>query len=390
MNKLVETIAEQTSGKSLKSFRYSVDPIEKPDIHYPDEEETAVVFSPKELGETDNSIKKSRDLTERVRKIKNDNDTPLMKYFMDGSRKTYKIDDIAYESKRKIYPLLAGQIGTACCERTEQTIKKYKLVQGLILALPESSDKDDDGDLFFSQLRKVLNQQISSFNFKFHILEIVAYKDALGKGEKYEHRAIARIHDEMIKLEKEIVRCIVKENLLGPDSYLLKDGSLEYSKKGVYDEAYKWDRIKNNYRYVIGVSKSFNPEIAKDPRGKSNSLQIANLPLYHRTPAYMYSTEVTGNVKFCVWYLRIREFSKTKGPFDGIVKVEKVLVTESEEQDGLESDEIDLISANLVNERNPTVYGKDDRWANHLYPIYLTEKLIKASFFSDQFILSTF
>ncbi len=104
----------------------------------------------------------------------------------------------------------------------------------------------------------------------------------------------------------------------------------------------------------------------------------------------MYETEVAGNIKFCVWYLRIRDFSKTKGPFDGIIKVEKVLITELEEEYGLESDEIDLISSNLINERNPTSYGRDDRWANHLYPIFLTEKLIKANFLSDQFILNAF
>jgi hypothetical protein len=34
----------------------------------------------------------------------------------------------------------------------------------------------------------------------------------------------------------------------------------------------------------------------------------------------------------------------------------------------------------IINERNPVCYGSDDRWANHLYPIYLTEKYIKSQY----------
>ena len=69
------------------------------------------------------------------------------------------------------------------------------------------------------------------------------------------------------------------------------------------------------------------------------------------------------------------------GPFDGIVKVEKLLM--GEERDvGLNSDEVDDISAWIINERNPACYGKDSRWANHIYPVYLTENYIKSKYMS--------
>ncbi len=223
MDKLVEIIAQKTSGKSLKSFRYSFEPLEKPNIHYPEENE--VPFSVKERGETDSSIQTSRNLMERSKQIRGRE--PLLKYFMDGSRRTYKIDDISYKSKKKIYPILAGQIGTACCERTsERTLKKYELKRDLFVALPKSADKDADGETFFNSLTKELNREINSFTYSLTISKTIAYHDQLGKGEKYEHRAIARIHDEMIESEKEIVRCIVEKNLLNPHAYLLKDGSL--------------------------------------------------------------------------------------------------------------------------------------------------------------------
>ena len=80
-----------------------------------------------------------------------------------------------------------------------------------------------------------------------------------------------------------------------------------------------------------------------------------------------------GDYKYSVWYVRIRDSKHTESPFAGIVKIEKILITENENEYGLESDLVDVITANIINERNPVCYGKDSRWANHLYPVYLTE-----------------
>ena len=78
--------------------------------------------------------------------------------------------------------------------------------------------------------------------------------------------------------------------------------------------------------------------------------------------------------------MRIRDTLK---PYDGIVKIEKKLLSDKEEEEGLDTDEVDLISANIVNERNPVCYGQDNRWAKHLYPVYLTETYIKSQYLSD-------
>jgi len=51
---------------------------------------------------------------------------------------------------------------------------------------------------------------------------------------------------------------------------------------------------------------------------------------------------------------------------------------------------VDNISAWLVNERNPVCYGKDDRWANHLYPVYLTETFIKSKYRGTAHFLNLF
>jgi hypothetical protein len=49
-----------------------------------------------------------------------------------------------------------------------------------------------------------------------------------------------------------------------------------------------------------------------------------------------------------------------------------------------------MISAALLNERNPTCYGADLRFANHLYPVYLTESFIKSRFMSEEMFMRIF
>ena len=79
----------------------------------------------------------------------------------------------------------------------------------------------------------------------------------------------------------------------------------------------------------------------------------------------------------------MRDKKRTQTPFDGVVKVEKIMMDE-EVETGIDSDVIDLISANIINERNPTCYGTDRRWANHLYPVFLTESYVKSKYISPQ------
>lgn len=95
-------------------------------------------------------------------------------------------------------------------------------------------------------------------------------------------------------------------------------------------------------------------------------------------------------MKYAVWYLRIRERKHTYNAFDGILKIEKILVNEKEQEEGLETEEVDFITANIINERNPTCYGNDLRWANHLYPVYMTEMYIKSKYMSNTMFLNLF
>ncbi len=98
-----------------------------------------------------------------------------------------------------------------------------------------------------------------SYKTKFEIRKILLYRyNASKEDDKYEDRGVAKVQDEMIRLEKLTVKELVRQKKLSKNIFLLKDGSLEY----------EWDKtdlknissIKSNYACVVGVSKAFNPE----------------------------------------------------------------------------------------------------------------------------------
>ncbi|MCI8974702.1 MAG: hypothetical protein HFH79_14140, partial [Lachnospiraceae bacterium] len=114
--------------------------------------------------------------------------------------------------------------------------------------------------------------------------------------------------------------------------------------------------------------------------------ELLKLKYGQRTPVFL--KENSKHRKFGCWYLRIRTKNKVSSPLEGIIKIEKMAVLEEEE--GLDSSVVDNLSFWLLNEGSPTCYGRDERWASHLYPVYLTETLIKASFESDLVFINNF
>jgi hypothetical protein len=219
--------------------------------------------------------------------------------------------------------------------------------------------------------------------------DIRAYSTKKDEFEKIENKGIAVIQDLMIEREIDMVSKMVANRKISQDNYLMKDGSLEYKVDHIKNEREK-RKFQSNFRYVVGVSKSFNPENCKDKNGKNNSNMIAELPLFHRTPVSMYSSPRLDGMKYAVWYLRVRDKKYTVNTFDGILKVEKILVTDEQIKAGLDTEEVDLISANILNERNPVCYGADSRWANHLYPVYVTECYAKSKYLSNTMFMNLF
>ena len=381
MSSIMDVIARETNGKSYRTYKYTYEGSDALSFAYDDHQEiTWDRYGETVPPESSLDLKKKADILAKMK--------PLFSYFLDGSRHTYKVDDIAY--KNKVYPVIAGQVGVSCCKRENKEMHKYDFDRRLAIALPKvASQSDWKKDVFFKNLCKKLNSDERLKLNGIEFTDVIPYATKVDEFERIENKGIAVIQDLMIQQEIAMVSKLVAERKINPQQYLLKDGSLEYRVDNIRNDREK-RLFQKNFSYVVGVSKSFNPENCKDKKGKNNSNMIAELPLYHRTPVSMYSSPRLAGMQYAVWYIRIRDKKYTVNTFDGILKIEKILVTDEQIHNGLETEEVDLISANIINERNPVCYGADSRWANHLYPVYVTEKYAKSKYLSDTMFLNLF
>ena len=121
MRNILTLLEDATNGKSYKSYKYCADEeIRVPSVAYDENNDLTPVKD--QYGETDTTLKEPKDLINFARKIALED--PLFKFFLDGSRRTYKVDDI--ELNRRIFPIVAGQIGVACVERKSPSSFKAK------------------------------------------------------------------------------------------------------------------------------------------------------------------------------------------------------------------------------------------------------------------------
>lgn len=301
-------------------------------------------------------------------------------FFMDGSRRTYKIGDIVIDGGKKIYPVVIAQIRAGCTERdgakklhSHQTILRKNL---LLL-----SDKINTVD--FKEIQQRLMRTAVA---KEMFLEVVSYRFESEKHNVPVNAAIAKANSMMHDMEIEILSNMVKSGSLDTDRMLVVDGPLQFLRQDTGKPEFP-DLFYN----VIGVSKSFNPMLPASGKSKRGGTQIGaellKLEYGERTPVFM--KENDRGRRFGVWYLRIRPKNRVSNPLEGIIKIEKMAL-EDYYDSGIPTDIIDIISLSLLNECSPTCYGRDERWASHLYPIYLTETLIKSTFESDLVFINNF
>ena len=374
---ILKLIAENTFGESYQAHKLELDLEKDSSSRIDDREHSEITHL--EYAETkhNKNYVPLKDLADKI----SSNGGQILTYFLDGSRHVYKIDEMAYRhsnARKMVYPVVAGQITVGCCRRIDKQMQAENFNGEIVLTLPSIADPDNSKG-FFPALVNKINNKLEERQLNLKVAKILPYDTSKKNEEKFEDIAIAKIQDRMYEAEQEMVAELVNKNKLGQKNYLVKDGSLEYRiTSDIKSDKRRFSRFKNNYDFVIGLSKKFNPAMWLDSKGKPNPGFIADLPVYSRTPAIRFkNSELFGNIEFAVWYLRLRE-KYTDSAFDGVIKVEKMLVNVEEQEDGIDSELIDLLSAYIINERNPVCYGSDNRWANHIYPMFLTESFIKS------------
>jgi hypothetical protein len=400
MGKILDYIQQSGNGKyqCYKTKKLSLDTNDNDTIAYNYDDKTVVHTTKSDFAETD----RSRQSVIPLRKYlgKGNPPPPIFRYFLDGSRHTYKVDDIAIG--KKIFPIVAGQIIVGCCERKDRdTFKKFDLRSKLVLSMPDDFDDDDGGENFCRSYCEGLNQEISKTPFikerGIKIEKLLLYKTDGNTGDKdkdnYKNRAVAQIQAEMTDEEQILVAELCRQNKLDDESWLIKDGSLEYNPGFSNLDSTQWNNLRTNYQNVVGVSKMFDPELLKDYLGNGLAQTIANLKPFERTKVYRsetkHSHKVGGSFSsfYAVWYLRLRDSDFRETSFSDVVKCEMVLLQEDKP---IDTAIIDVISANLIREAYPVCYGKDTRWANHLYPVFLTESFCKSHYIDNNVILNLF
>lgn len=299
-------------------------------------------------------------------------------YFMDGTRKTYKIGDIVI-NKKKIFPVVAAQTRAGCTVRDEQgKIHKYTLKEKNLLLVSSAMPDDDFDDLRIRIKRTQLADELH--------LDVVTYKYDRMKDLAPTNAAIAKANSLMHQLEIGILIDMVQSKCLNTGRMLIVDGPLQF-----YAEDTRKADFADLFYNVVGVSKSFNPLLPISDRARGGTqigAMLIDLEYGERTPVF-YKRNERGR-EFGCWYLRIRRNTDVHSPMEGIIKVEKMANEDDRSRGGLETVVVDNLSRSLLAESTPTCHGKDDRWPAHLYPVYLTETMVKTSFMGDESFINHF
>lgn len=321
------------------------------------------------------------DTSKKIRKLDyvlDDRSYSGFSFFMDGSRRTYKIGDMIIEGK-KIYPVVVAQIRAGCTERDpSKKVHSYgNLLRKNLLLVSDKLNDEDFADIRLRISRTSLAQSL--------LLEVVQYHFDPQKDTVPVNAAIAKANTMMHDMEISILGSMVDSRKLKPDKMLIVDGPLQFIRQDTGKPEFA-DLFYN----VVGVSKSFDPMMPTSSKAKRGGTHIGaellKLDFGQRTPVFL--KENNRGRRFGCWYLRIRPKNRMSNPLQGIIKIEKMAGIDDD--DGLNSSVVDNISMSLLNESSPTCFGRDERWASHLYPIYLTETLIKSSFESDLVFINNF
>lgn len=288
----------------------------------------------------------------------------IFRYFLDGSRRTYKVADVILEGR--YLPLVAGQVGVAVMRRTSdghsvEPVKDFCHFEN-ILAFPDRV-KQDLGHL----TEEIDKRAITQFRLVDYAMK--PDRDPVDLG-------IAAVMKRMQDLEIEAIAALSDNNLLRGDSVLVVDGPLRFKEM----KSRKFDLVQ--FRNVVGLSKSFRPSFTLGKKRKRIDVGSVTSALDFGERTSVFKT-TEDNKTIGMWYLRIRPRQMMANPLDGVVKMECYAIDQEDKENGLATDMIDVLSAHLLRERNVTPYKADSRWTTHIYPIYLAETYLKSSFMTD-------
>lgn len=312
------------------------------------------------------------ELKEGKRRVEDPGDS-FFRYFLDGSQRSWRA--IEANIKGHYLPFCAGQVGVAVIERDDDgrfsPVRELTTVRN-VLAVPDLIGKDEIPDI----ARKINAELAESQHFT-----IVRYKYTSKEDKDPGDLGRAMIIDEMQREELRTIRRMIQKNLIGDRAMLAKDGGLQYRKDKLDKELNPSKDDIVQLRNVIGLAKTFKPELTLGKGRGRQSLGNLTKSLQWKERTTVIRPPDNRDAAYGWWYLRLRPTDRMYSPLQGIVKIE-VFATGEEKDDGIRQERADTLSSYVLAERNVTPYKADARWATHVYPIYLTETYLRSSFLS--------
>jgi hypothetical protein len=290
-------------------------------------------------------------------------DDHVFRYFQDGSLRSF-FAGTALEHDRQT-PVIVGQVGSVALRREDDgRLCVAELFQRHLLLVA------------FSQISESVRTQIEAAvtamgpGYQFADIE-----DAGNERQDLRMRAQARLQNEMVRVESETLRAVVKRG----KGWLVVDGSIRFTATEELRKIFGEEQPP-----VVGVSKSFSkkPTFKLGLKGSKtvNLWQLlADLPEGNRTMAWKAQY---GGHTVAVWYQRLRMHRFMDYPLMGVIKVElPILGTEAPT-----SNLINKLACALLAERTVTPHGLDRRWHAHLYPVFQAERCVKNGFVSTSIL----
>ena len=204
--KITNILEEETGGKSYKAHKYSLDSYDRPSVDYGGEREGNIWQRTMETTRHNEPV----DLSDLSTKLSMSSEQ-LLTYFLDGSRRVYKVDHQGYPAsgtgnRSEIFPIIAGQIGVGCCKRINKELITEKFLYEIVISLPDKADADGKGGFFPALAQKITSYSSDLIQLGISIDAVLNYSTSKVENDKqYEDRATATIQDRMIKQEKETV-----------------------------------------------------------------------------------------------------------------------------------------------------------------------------------------
>ena len=218
---ILDYIEQAGKGKyqCFKTKKICLDSVDNDTIAYNYDDKTIANATKSTFAETDHSRIKTVSVAYLFKSSKVP--PPIFRYFLDGSRHTFKIDDIGIG--KKIFPIIAGQIIVGCCERKDRdTFKCWQLNSKIVMAMPDDYDDDDGGENFCRSFCETINSKVIDKLSKLKDLQLgidklLLYRTNINPQEQgrdnYKHRGIACIQNEMTDEEQLMVERLCKAGL---------------------------------------------------------------------------------------------------------------------------------------------------------------------------------